>query len=117
LRKLGRFAAAELKRERMLLDAEVEMARLVAMQQRTGRHHLGVKPGAAGQQAMEIAAVPVGPVHHRRDREAPRAELFVIQDDVSKLATEHTRRRRHRANRGVGGVRPAFSQFSAAKAR
>ena len=43
------------------------MARHITVQQRAGGHHLGIQQGPGRQQAMEIAAVPVGPVHHRGD--------------------------------------------------
>ena len=70
--EIGRLAAAELQCERMLGGpVEVEVAGDVAVQQRPGRHHLGVEARALGQQAMEKAAVAIGPRHHRRDREAP----------------------------------------------
>ncbi len=72
-RQIGRLAAAQLQRQRMLLGVEVEVAVLVAVQQRAGGHHLGVEPGVARDQPVEIAAVAVGPVEHRRDRQAPGA--------------------------------------------
>ena len=36
------------------------------MHERARRHHFGVKKGVLAKQAMEDAAVPVGPVHHGR---------------------------------------------------
>ena len=72
-REVAGVAAAELQRHRLLDRIEVEMARDVAVQQRAGRHHLGVEARARRQQAMEVPAMPVGPVHHRRDAEAPLA--------------------------------------------
>ena len=62
--------AAELQRDRMLGGIEAEQPRAVAAQHRAGGDHLGVEPRAARQQAMEEPAMPVGPFHHRRDREA-----------------------------------------------
>ena len=73
-REVGRVAAAELQRHRLLDRIEVEMAGNVAVQQRAGRHHLGVEAGPRRQQAMEVAAMAVGPVHHRRHAEAPLAQ-------------------------------------------
>ena len=66
----ARVGAAELHRDRMLGGIEAEQPRPVAAQHRAGGDHLGVEPRAARQQAMEEPAVPVGPFHHRRDREA-----------------------------------------------
>ena len=66
----ARVRAAELHRDRMLGRIEAEQPRAVAAQHRAGRDHLGVEPRAAREQAMEEPAVPVGPFHHRRDREA-----------------------------------------------
>jgi hypothetical protein len=60
--------------------------------------------------------MPIGPVHHRRDREAPGAELFVIQDKFPD-SQRTNKSRMPRANRGDAGVRSAFSQFAGIKAR
>ena len=75
LRQRRRIAAAQLQRDRMLGRIEVEMARHVAVQQRAGGHHLGVEPRVARDEAQEEPAVPVGPVHHRRDAQAMIADL------------------------------------------
>jgi hypothetical protein len=56
------------------------------MQNRVGRHHLGVKPGAARQQAVEGAAVPVRPLHHRRHAEAVPTDGFRFFSVVNHLA-------------------------------
>ena len=53
------------------------MPRQVAVQQSTRGHHLGVQPGVLGQQAMEDATVLVGPVHHRRNTQAPGVRFEV----------------------------------------
>ncbi|MCY1395398.1 hypothetical protein D9M71_103430 [compost metagenome] len=45
-------------------------ALVIAIEQRAGGDHLGVKQGTAGEQAQEVAAVAVGPVHHGRNAEA-----------------------------------------------
>ncbi len=70
-RQILGLAATELQRDRVLLGVEVEMARHVAVQQCAGRHHLGVEPGVAGDEAMEVSAMPIGPIHHGRNRQAP----------------------------------------------
>ena len=64
-----RVRAAELHRDRVLGRIEREQARAVAVQHRAGGDHLGVDQRAAREQAMEEPAVPVRPVHHRRDAE------------------------------------------------
>jgi hypothetical protein len=65
--ELDRIGAAELQRDRMLLVAESEVALDVAVKQRRGGDHFGVEPRARGDLAQEVPAMPVGPVHHRRD--------------------------------------------------
>lgn len=67
MRELGRLAAAELQRDRMFLGVEAKMPRHVAVHQRARGHHLGVEQGAARQQPVKVAAVAVGPIHHRSD--------------------------------------------------
>jgi len=71
VRQLAGVAAAQLQRHRVFLGVEVEVAGDVAVHQRAGRHHLGVQQRVAGEQAMEVAAMAVGPVHHRGDGQAP----------------------------------------------
>src|SRR5262249_14599272 len=48
VRKLDRIAAAQLKRDRMLFVVEIQMARDIAVDQRTGGHHLGVQQRVPG---------------------------------------------------------------------
>jgi len=79
VRKLRGIAAPQLKRERMLGRVEIEMARHVAMRERRRRDHLGVEARMPRDQPQEVAAVPVGPVHHRRDTEAP-LRVFHLND-------------------------------------
>jgi len=62
--QLRRLVATELQRDRMLVRAEAEQALAIAMQHRAGRDHLAVQARVRRQQAMEIAAMTVGPVHH-----------------------------------------------------
>ena len=64
VRKHCRIAAAQLQRHRMLRAIEIEMARHVAMQQRRRGHHLGVQARVPRDEAQEVPAVPVRPVHH-----------------------------------------------------
>ena len=67
LGELRRLRAAKLHGKRMLLRREAEQACAVAMDHRIGDDHLGVEPRPPRQPPVEIPAVAVGPVHHRRD--------------------------------------------------
>jgi hypothetical protein len=69
-RQVGRLAAAELQRQRVLFGVEAKVPWHVAMDQRAGRHHLGVEQCVPGQQAVEVPAMAVGPVHHGRHGQA-----------------------------------------------
>ena len=69
--QIGRFAATQLQRHRMLDSIEVEVAPDVTVQQRAGGDHLGVQAGVAAEQPMKHAAVAIGPVEHRSHAEAP----------------------------------------------
>ena len=71
LGQVGRLAAAQLQCQRMLFGIELQVPRHVAMDQCARRHHFGVEQRVAGQQAMKVAAMPIGPVHHRGDRQLP----------------------------------------------
>jgi hypothetical protein len=51
----------------MLACIETEQPTAIAMDDGTRRQHLRVKPGTPRHQAVEDAAMPVGPIHHRRD--------------------------------------------------
>ena len=65
-----RVGAAELQRHRMLRRIEAEQARAIAPQHRARGDHLGVDQRTAREQTVEGPAMPVGPLHHRRDAEA-----------------------------------------------
>jgi hypothetical protein len=39
------------------------------------RQHLGIEPRTARHQPVEDAAVPVGPIHHRRNAVTPAIEF------------------------------------------
>ena len=75
-RQIVWLTAAQLQCHRVLFLVEVKMPRHIAMQQRTCGHHLGVEQRAAGDEAMEEAAVPICPIHHRRDAQAPGRKLL-----------------------------------------
>ena len=62
--EIGRVRAAKLQRHRMLHCVEAEQPLAVAVDHRAGRDHLRVEPRAPRHEAMENAAMPVGPVHH-----------------------------------------------------
>ena len=57
---------AELERHGMLARVEADQPLARAEYDRIRRHHLGIEPRAAREDAMERPAAPVGPVHHRR---------------------------------------------------
>ena len=57
------------------VEAEQPLAR--PMDDRVGRHHLGIEPRAARQQAMEGPAMPVRPIHHRRNAKSPGGNVRV----------------------------------------
>ena len=68
----------DLQRQRMFQSIESKQALVIAMDQRRRSHHFGVKPRIRRQQAMEVAAVPISPVHHRRNGKQPRIRGRVI---------------------------------------
>ena len=69
LGQIGRLTAADLQGQRMFRRVMVQVPGHIAMQQSACGHHLGVQPSMAGDQAMEITAMPVRPIHHRRHRQ------------------------------------------------
>ncbi len=80
LRRFGealRIAAAELEPDRMLLGREAEHALAIAVEHGLRRHHLGIEEGPPRDQPQEVAAVAVGPLHHRRDTEFMRSIFHV----------------------------------------
>jgi len=79
-REIAGVAAAELQGHRLLDRIEIEMACDVAVQQRAGGHHLGVEARSRRQQTMEVPAVPVGPVHHRRYAQTPVTKSLSLND-------------------------------------
>ena len=70
LAQLMGIGAAQLQRHRMLALVEAQVAIAAAVEDRVDRDHLGVEQRALGDQAQEVPAVPIGPVHHRGDAEA-----------------------------------------------
>ena len=68
--KASRVAPAELERERMLGRMIGQEPCAIAVEHRTRGDHLGVDAGAAREQAMEEAAMPVRPFHHGGDAKA-----------------------------------------------
>ena len=79
------IAAAELQRKRMLLFIEGEMPRDIAMQQRAGRHHLGVQARMRREQAMKKPAMAIGPVHHRSDAQPPGRAVVGLLIQINGL--------------------------------
>ncbi len=68
--EIARVGTAELKRDRMLARIEAKQPRAVAMDDGAGRQHLRVEPAPPRHQTVEDAAMPVGPIHHRRNGKA-----------------------------------------------
>jgi hypothetical protein len=56
----------------MFAGVKTKQTRAVAMDHGTRRHHLGIEPRATRQQPVEDAAMPISPVHHRRDGKSMR---------------------------------------------
>ena len=71
--QIGRIAAAQLQGHRVFFGVEAQVAQHTAVAQSAGGHHLGVQPRMLGQQAVKVPAMTVGPVHHGRNAESPRA--------------------------------------------
>ena len=67
LRQGLRVAAAQLQRHRMLVRMEGQQPLARAVQDRPGRHHLGIEQRVPADLAQEVPAVPVRPVHHGGD--------------------------------------------------
>jgi hypothetical protein len=59
----------------MLFSVKAKVALNTAVTDGTGGDHLGVKHGVLRQKAMEKPAMPIGPVHHGRNRQTPRAKV------------------------------------------
>ncbi len=72
-----RFAAAKLQRHGMFRPVETQQPRPVAIQHRIGRHHFGIQPRVARQQAQKVPVKPVRPVHHRRNTKTVRAHFIL----------------------------------------
>ena len=70
LGELRGVGAAELQREGLFFGREVEELQRPAPHQSGRGHHLGVEQRRAAHEPVEHAAMPVGPVHHRRDAQA-----------------------------------------------
>ena len=78
LREIARVRSAKLKCDGMLARIETEQPLAITVDDRAGGHHLGIEQCAARQQAMEDAAMPVSPVHHRRNGEDRRLEISIF---------------------------------------
>src|SRR5208283_2859466 len=70
LRQQQRIGPAELQGDGMLRRIKAQQAGAVPKQDRGGSKHLGIKPRAVRQDAMEDPAMPVRPIHHRRHAKA-----------------------------------------------
>ena len=70
-RQIGRLAAAQLQGEWMLDLVITQVPPLAAVQQAAGGHHLGVQARLFRDQPVQVAAVLVTPIEHRRNGQAP----------------------------------------------
>ena len=73
LGQVGGLAAAQLQGHRVLFGIEAQVALCAPVDDGACVHHFGVQQGVPGQQAVKVAAMAVGPVHHRGDGHAPWA--------------------------------------------
>ncbi|MND66441.1 hypothetical protein D3C80_578340 [compost metagenome] len=84
VRQRSRIAAAQLQRHRMFFFAVGQIVALT-VDNRAGSHHLGIQQGFLGQQAVEVTAMTIGPVEHRRDGEtAKRVISLIIRCDARR---------------------------------
>src|ERR1700704_1397909 len=67
----------------MLAGIVSEQPPPIAMKDRARRQHLRVKPPTPRHQAMEDAAMPVGPIHHRGDGK----QIILIFQSFTLLAS------------------------------
>ena len=65
-----RIIAAQLQHHAVALLASPQQMVQITMRNGLCRHHLGIQPGPPRQQPVKAAAMAVGPVHHRRHRNA-----------------------------------------------
>ena len=65
-----RIIAAQLQHHAVALLAPPQQMVQIAMRNGLRRHHLGIQPDPLRQQPVKAAAMAVGPVHHRRHRDA-----------------------------------------------
>ena len=67
-REVCGIRSAKLECDGMFDIAEPQQAIARAMDDRAGGQHLSIEPRTTAQMAVEDAAMPVSPVHHRRNR-------------------------------------------------
>ena len=78
LRQLVRLGAAELQGDGLLDVIEAKQTIAVAVDDGVSGDHLRVEQRMARQMAMESPAIPVRPVHHRRDGEGVRRNFHRV---------------------------------------
>lgn len=71
MREIRRLTATELQSGRVLFAVKPQVARHVPMREGARSHHLGVQQRTLAQQAVEEAAMPIGPRHHGCNRHFP----------------------------------------------
>src|SRR6185312_4958864 len=106
--KFPRIASSELKTDRMLGGIKPKHAFPVAIEYRVRRHHLCVQERPPRQQPQEVAAVAVGPLHHRRDAKTVRVGFqratlsinrFRLDQRLAELLAPIVQRPKHWAKR------------------
>ena len=71
-----RIIAAQLQHHAVALLTAAQQMVQIAMRNGLRRHHLGIQPGPPRQQPVKAAAMAVGPVHHRRHRDAETSRKY-----------------------------------------
>ena len=77
--QFSRIGAAQLQGNGRFPGVEAQMAVGVAIHDRGTGDHFGEKQGFARQQPMEVSAMPIRPVDHRRDAEFPVSFNHLMQ--------------------------------------
>src|SRR6056297_2154060 len=68
--QLGRIGATTLQGDRVFFWVVVQQVQRLPPHQRRRGHHLGVKQRLTADEPVQIPAMTVGPIHHRRDGQA-----------------------------------------------
>ena len=69
--QFSRIAPPQLQHRAFTFVAQREQRIPIAVQDRLAGDHLRIQPGTRAQRTMKAAAMAIGPVHHRGNRQAP----------------------------------------------